>query len=471
MIIGRRVSLAILTSLGLHLLVAASIVGSSLSGAWPQIPVDVEINDMSLEDLQDLPLGSPASGDKPSDAVLTPPPRAPLHSKAKVRERKPEAPADSEAKPGPRSSAPGDDGGVAPPRPTSVRAYAPRGSRVTALLRIDRLRGTVYAPLVDALLLHLPDRRDLLEGTDLDLYRDVDALLIATPNPLDARVTFLAIRHRITDTELRAALERGARATGRRLAWRIERGRPFAERRSATPPPAILSPATPPPGSRDQRLILLVAPHLMVVTPPAYRSLILGNRANGAGASPKPDGGGAADGGPDGTQRRGAPDDGSGWTALLRRIDAEDSVMPASAVAMVSVVDLFAARGPGAAPRPVGGTRGAVDEGPMADPTLLGLPVPAALTVTLGVTPQPFADLDADFVNAADALRWEQEWPALIHKLLTNPLVIVTGFSGLIGRATLVRSETSLRIHVDATEQETTRILEFAATQMSLLGH
>jgi hypothetical protein len=325
----------------------------------------------------------------------------------------------------------------------------------------------------------------------VDLYRDVDAILIATPNPLDARVTFLAIRHRLNDTDLRAALDRGARATGRKLAWRVERGRPFAERRPATPPPATL-----PTESRDQRLILLVTPSLMVVTPPAYRSLILGNRAsgrgntnangtaktsggpgpeassaNGSGDSQTPDGGGAVDGGPDRTQQGGARDDGSGWAALLRRIDAEDSVMPANAVAMVSVVDLFSVHGPGAAPRTAGETRGAVDDGPTAEPKLLGMPTPATLSATLGVSPGPFVDIDADFSSADDATRWEQEWPALIHKLLTNPVVIVTGFSGLIGRATLVRSEASVRVHIDATEQETTRFLDFVATQMSLLGH
>ena len=69
---------------------------------------------------------------------------------------------------------------AAPPKPQSVRSYAPEGSRVTALLRVDRLRDTPYAALVDAMLMRLPDRRDLLEGTDLDLYRDVDALLVAT---------------------------------------------------------------------------------------------------------------------------------------------------------------------------------------------------------------------------------------------------------------------------------------------------
>src|SRR5204862_4648702 len=98
----------------------------------------------------------------------------------------------------------------ASPRPQSVRSYGPAGSRVTALLRVDRLRDTPYTAAVDALLMRLPDRRDLMQGTDLDLYRDFDALLVATPNPLDPAVTFLAVRHRLSDAALRQELEKGA---------------------------------------------------------------------------------------------------------------------------------------------------------------------------------------------------------------------------------------------------------------------
>ena len=90
--------------------------------------------------------------------------------------------------------------------------------------------------------------------------------------------------------------------------------------------------------------------------------------------------------------------------------------------------------------------------------------------MTLGVAPQPFATVDGEFGAEAAALRWEEEWPALRHKLLTNPLVVLTGFSGLIGRATVDRTGTSIRLHVDATEEETIRILEFLAAQMSALG-
>ena len=132
----------------------------------------------------------------------------------------------------------------------------------------------------------MPDRRDLLEGTGLHLYDDFDALLCPARRPTRSttRRRFLAARHHLGDAALRAAIDRGARATGRIIAWRSEGGRPWGERRAprATTPPS--------PGARDERIIVLPSPGLVVVTPPAYRRLLLarGRRPTG------PDGGAGA---------------------------------------------------------------------------------------------------------------------------------------------------------------------------------
>jgi hypothetical protein len=478
----RRVPLAVLVSVGLHGFAGALIVGSSLWSAWPSAPIDVEITGMRLEDLQDIPLGTPTAGTgKTDDAVAPPPPRAPARPKPAVVDPAAAAAAKAKYERANSPQTPLADAARAPPRPTSVRSYAPAGSRVTALLRVDRLRGTSYADVVDALLLHLPDRRDLLEGTGVDLYRDIDAVLIATPNPMDAAVTFLAVRHRLTDGALRTALERGARATGRRLTWRTERGRPFAERRSANVAQTAGAPAIT--GQRDQRLILLPAPNLVVVTPPAYRSLILGGRgsaskaggAGGAGGRGAVADAAAGVGGAGGTDQRagagGTTGDENSWALLIRRIDAEDSVLPPDAVAMVSASDLFSARSLRPALDVAPGTRGAVDDAPAAGGTIFGLPVPRLLTATLGIAPQPFADVVAEFASDDDALRWEKEWPALRHKLLTNPLVVLSGFSGLVGRATVSRDAAGIHMHIDATEVEATRILQLLSAQMTAMEH
>jgi len=459
----RRVSVAFALSVAAHGIVAAAVVGSSLLGAWPRAPIEVELTTMKMEDPQDLPLGARPPGENRPHATDTPPPAAEAVIPA-AHEPGPPAPKKPKPKPKPPvAEAPpdGPDGGAAPPRPQSVRSYAPEGSRVTVLMRVDRLRDTPYAASVDSLLMRLPDRRDLLDGTDLDLYRDFDALLVATPNPLDPAVTFLAVRHRLTDAALREALERGARATGRKLAWRTERGRPFAERRTVAAADGKDPVTAPRPwAARDHRLILLPAPKLAVVTPPAYASLILKGRPatkpsapTDAGAAPAPE----------------APaDEHADFAALIRRIDAEDSIMPANAVVMLSAEDLFAP--PGARAQVAGATRGAVDDAPPPRPVrtanVFGLPVPRLLTATIGIAPQPFADLDATFPAPADATRWETEWPTLRRQYLSSPLVVLTGFSSLLGRIELHRDDATVHVHIQATELELIRIMQLLSTQL-----
>src|SRR6478735_6354187 len=296
-----RWSLGILLSLLAHLGVVA--IGLAVGARGFTGPIDIEIAGVHLEEVKDLPLGGPQSSEGKA--------RAP----ARARSRAPQAPAD-----GTMAERPGKDEkttrGVpsdedSGPAPTSdLGAYAPQGSRLTVLMRLDRLRGTDYAAPVGELLMRLPDGRDFVTGTGLDLFTDLEALLVATPNPLDASVTFLAVRHHLDDAKVRAALTRGAKASDTTLTWRTQGGRPIAERHPLDARRAW----------RDDRLIMLAAPGLTVVTPRAYRALLL------APAAP-PDGGVAEAStgtGPDG----GAPATGlkGGWATLLTRIDAEEGL-------------------------------------------------------------------------------------------------------------------------------------------------
>ncbi len=451
---------ALAVSLSVHAALGGVVVGLWLWRGWPVVsmPVAIDVSTLRADELRDLPLGlepaslpSPGSAGPQSDPiVMAPPAELPVGAVAAAAPAPASTPP-SPPNPRPKPKPPRPVESVAPPVPaahardagpgrasavTSVRAYAPAGSRVVALVRIDRLRGTAYASAVDNLLRLLPDRRDLLEGTDLDLYRDVDALLVATPNPLDAFVTLLVVRHRLSDGELRAALEKGARATHRKLLWRTERGRPFAERRSVEPAAAPGSAAR----RHDERLILLAAPRLAVVTPPSYRKLILesprGPARGAASVSPSPE----ADGD-------------SGWASLIGRIDAEDSILPADAVAMLSASGLF--------PSSPGG-KGI---------TVMGveLAAPAGLTAVIGIAPQPFANLDLSFDTADAAHRWADAWPHLRQQLLGNPLVVLTGFAHIISGMSVSETSSAVRVHVEATPDETIRILTFLTAEIPLL--
>jgi hypothetical protein len=432
---SRRLRLGLALSFVVHALVVGALVGWSwLRGAAPS-RLDVEITGMELKD---LPLGAPAAGASPQPR---PRPRAP----APASVAKEGTLATREER---RKARAGDDDGAedaAGAGPTDLGQLGPEGSRFTMLMRLDRLKDTPYAAPVDALLMHMPDRRDLLEGTGLSFYDDFEALLLATPNPLDYTATFVAARHHVSDAGMRAAVDRGARATGRVVAWRSESGRPWGERRAragATPTPFA---------ARDARLIVLPAPGLVVVTPPAYRALLLAPARKVAPAHLDGGAAGAADGGAiegaDGGEREAAPS--PSWAALLRRIDAETGLLPENAVAMASAVDLFQRR----------------DNAPL---VFLGveLELPRALTVVLGVEPEPFLEITATFPGEVEARRWEATWPVLRAKLRTNPYVVLSGLSTLVARLTSTRDGSTVRLRLTATEEETVRLLQVAAAAL-----
>src|SRR5581483_10010972 len=279
----RRWGSAFVLSIAAHLAVVGGVVGALVwSGLTFSVPIDVDVVGMRMDEVHDLPLGPPPGAPQPKESA----PRArkrvarPPAAEGELAAEKPA----KKDEPGAETETPESD--AAAPRASRLEQYGPEGSRLTALMRLDRLRGTPYVPALDALLGRLPDRRDLLAGTGLDLFQTFDALLIATPNPFDYTVTFLAARHRLKDNELRAALDRGARVTGRALDWRTEGHRPFAERHGRNAAPA---------GTRDERLIVLPAPGLVVVTPPVYRPLLLAMARPRPPIAPgAPDGGGDA---------------------------------------------------------------------------------------------------------------------------------------------------------------------------------
>jgi hypothetical protein len=428
----RRWSLGLGLSVAVHVALVGGLLGWGFVRGSAPTAIDIDIAGMHMEELKDLPLSAPAPAAQP--AKPRPRVRAPATPEAAgaLATRADEAP----PRPG-LDDGEDEEGGAA--KVTDLKQLGPEGSRFTMLLRVDRLKGTPFAAPVDALLMRMPDRRDLLEGTGLALYDDFDALLISTPNPMDYTVTFLAARHHLSDAAMRSAVDKGARATNRVVAWRTEGKRPWGERRARTgsgPVGAV-------PGTRDERIIVLPASGLVVVTPPTYRALLLAKpkHASAADGGAPPDAGAAVDGG----EAAASPS----WSSLLKRIDAEDGLLAPNAVAMVTAVDLLK--------RSTGGRT-----------VVLGVEIdlPRAITAVLGRDPDPFLEITAEFADEAEARRWDTSWPVLQKKLRTNPYVVLGGFGGIMGRITSSRDGGTAKLRVSATEDETLRILQMAANAL-----
>jgi hypothetical protein len=403
-----RPLLALAASLVLHALAVAVLAGRAAWQGWALTrSVDLELVS-AVTEVKQLPLGPP-------------PPAG--HQAARRRARARAQPvglavalgdagvSEADAGASHADAGAGADGGA--PRSRDLRGYGPEGSKLIVLLRLDRLRAGPQAAAtiaaVDELLRLLPDRQRLVEGTGLDLFRDFEALLVATPNPLDADVTFLAARHHLSDQQIMAAFERGARLLGRPISWRPGSDRPVGVRKGP------LVPGRGPTGlERDDRLLLLPQPGLAVMAPPAYAPLLLAEGHGDAGAR--------------------------SWTELVARIDAEGEAMPEDAVLMMTAAGLFQARAPSGPGQP-------------------DLAPPALATAVVGTTPAPFLELTAEFAEVEAAAAWERQWPGLKERLTASPLVLISGLLPVIAHAELRRDEAVVSLRTTASHAELLRVL------------
>ncbi|HUS67617.1 MAG TPA: hypothetical protein VMZ28_23940 [Kofleriaceae bacterium] len=180
----------------------------------------------------------------------------------------PEVAATSTGDAGPTSGTTGPLTGVRVPPGAAAdfRRYAPDGDKVAVLLRYDRLRGTAWAPLADAILAPMPDHRSIVGDRKVAMTELFDTLLISSRNPTDVVATNLIARVRKPNAETRRFLDN----TVQRVKWKAVRGGVLGKRQ----PSAVKL-------ERDSREYLMPWPNWVVLT----RSKHLGAAAR----SPRPD--------------------------------------------------------------------------------------------------------------------------------------------------------------------------------------
>lgn len=102
-------------------------------------------------------------------------------------------------------------------------ARIPAGAQLALRLDMGRLRQSVVANEVRALIAAVPDWQELLGGSGIDPLTDLERVLIATPNRLRSRI-LVAGRHVHDEAFTRAAVERMATAHGERANWVTREG-------------------------------------------------------------------------------------------------------------------------------------------------------------------------------------------------------------------------------------------------------
>jgi hypothetical protein len=148
-------------------------------------------------------------------------------------------------------AATGDGEGTPIGAAADFRPYIPGRDKVAVLLRYDRLRGTPWSKLADAILAPMPDYRAIIGDRKIPLEDLFDVLLISSRNPMDVVATNLVATTRQTPSEIRRLLDHKLQ----RVTWRAVRGGVLGTRQ----PSAVKL-------ERDTRHYLLPAPGVVVLT-------------------------------------------------------------------------------------------------------------------------------------------------------------------------------------------------------------
>lgn len=90
----------------------------------------------------------------------------------------------------------------------AMEGYGPGNAIFSAILRLDRLRGTPFEEPTRRVLEVVPDYRIALEGTGIDPVKDLDSLFMASAAPQYLQQTFLAVRHNLSTDAMKEKLDR-----------------------------------------------------------------------------------------------------------------------------------------------------------------------------------------------------------------------------------------------------------------------
>ncbi|MCB9506750.1 MAG: hypothetical protein H6700_11095 [Myxococcales bacterium] len=112
--------------------------------------------------------------------------------------------------------------GTVNPIATDVGMWGPEGAVSVAIIRADRIRRSPHRAAVESIFGALADYRDLSRAAGINIIDDVDTMLLASTNPMDARQTFIAAVHHLDAGYLMGQI---ARAYPSGVNWAEQNGR------------------------------------------------------------------------------------------------------------------------------------------------------------------------------------------------------------------------------------------------------
>lgn len=397
----------VLASLALH-------VGSYAWLRWAWTLPDSGF-ELTLPSTIELGIVEGTKVEMPAAAATTPPtkptePTPPTPpSPARAEAKPPEAEGNEQPKPPPPPKPPKAAGLSAAIRESVAKnglaALSPPGAQLALRLDLDGIRDSALSSDVRDLLGGIPDVRALLDGSEIDLVRDVSRLFLASPNLQRSRVV-MAGKYRGDETLPRTAAENLARARGKAVEWQTNGSIPVAnwENQDAT-----------------ERVLALFGPNLFAITRPDDLPRVLGIAQALA------------------MQRRFKPARGEA--------NANEALLAMDAGQLVTFTaenaKLFA--------------RGQTENVP--DRLVIAAYAPDGTTIR--VTTQ------AEFPTKLQAERASTFWETMRQRYLRSPLLAMLGVSGILERTTFERKGSQLVLESKLQLDEVRLILRFVRDSLA----
>ncbi len=107
----------------------------------------------------------------------------------------------------------------------NLHVLAPGNARLIVLIRNDRVLGSAFENSVRKLFMAFPDYKMTLGASQIDPVRDLNAMLIATANPMYLAETFLVVSHNLPIADLKKYISASFPV---KIDWKTHNGHPIA---------------------------------------------------------------------------------------------------------------------------------------------------------------------------------------------------------------------------------------------------